>query len=66
MDQKPHKTGQASAESVEITRDVFIDAVSSELIDYFYGTSVQGLVELEARSIAALSWARALDACDQG
>ena len=53
------QTGQAGA--LLVPRDVFIKAVRDELIDYFQGTSVQGLVELEADYIARFAHARLRD-----
>ena len=46
---------------VLVPRNAFIKAVRDELIDHFQGTSVQGLVELEAESIARYAHARLRD-----
>ena len=51
--------GQAGA--LLVTRDAFIKAVRDELIDHFRWSSVEGLVELEADSIASSAWHRARD-----
>ncbi len=50
MEDSHNKGRQAGA--LLVPRDAFIKAVRDELIDQFQGTSVQGLVELEAESIA--------------
>lgn len=45
---------------VVISKEEFVRAVSDELIEHFAWTSVQGLVELEARSIAVSAYQRLL------
>lgn len=40
------------------TRDALIAAIRAELIEHFDGTGVQGLVQLEAETIAAFAIGR--------
>ena len=50
--------------SVTITKENFVSAVSDELKDHFRWTSVEGLVELEAETIAQFAYARMPDGFD--
>ncbi len=59
MEDSHNKGRQAGA--LLVPRDAFIKAVRDELIDQFQGTSVQGLVELEADCIARCAYARLRD-----
>ena len=66
----PSPEGQASAPKTEasnkvtLSREEFIRAVSEELKDHFRWTSVEGLVELEAETIAGFAYARIRGARD--
>ena len=42
-----------------VTRDKVIEAVEAELLEYFRGTEVQGLMESEACFLAEQAWLRA-------
>lgn len=46
--------GQPGVENViiKVSQEAFLKAVSEELISHFRWTSVEGLVELEARQVA--------------
>ena len=56
------KRSARQAGAISATAAEFIAAVSAELREYFAGTSVEGLVELESRSIAAFAFGRLQDA----
>ena len=57
----PSQKRQAGA--LLVPRDAFIKAVRDELIDHFRWSSVEGLVELEAQTIAASAYARLRGDC---
>ena len=55
------ESGQADA----LTPQILEEAIYLEMTDYFHGTSVEGLVALQGRSVARYAVARAMQMSDE-